>query len=266
MEEVCRQREEENATLDGDFPLGNEKDMDFIYRYFSVRELALIQLGLGACIDLEKTERPVPADHIRLGFLLEQKGAWREAAKAYRQARPAAQGPVRKRISECIAKAKAARGKCPACGSGDVAPLDGGGLRPGKGESLDLELCPEMRLCRACGETFREDSSIYGCVTVKYRYRYDKEGRGTVDEGEEIYDLKEGEVYPLPYIRNATLEICSVSAEDDGITAVIRAGGDRVTVSTSGEPAYAYAAGEYSVCGDSVQEGLHMSVAIQKDD
>ena len=38
-------KQEENNALDGDFPLGNEEDMVFASPYFTVKELAQIQMG-----------------------------------------------------------------------------------------------------------------------------------------------------------------------------------------------------------------------------
>ena len=87
MEELNRKTKEEDDSFDGDFPLGNEKDMIIAKRLFSVHELALMQLGLAHTIDLEATARNVPADHLRRGFMLELKGLWREAAKAYKKGR-----------------------------------------------------------------------------------------------------------------------------------------------------------------------------------
>ena len=86
MRELDRQTKAECDALDGDFILGNEKDMRFAARGFSVREIALIQLGLAHTIDLEATAKHVPVDFIRKGFLLELEGRFGEAAKTYRPA------------------------------------------------------------------------------------------------------------------------------------------------------------------------------------
>lgn len=48
LEEV---KQEQNDTLDGDFPLGNEKDMKLASSCFSVRELAMLQMGCEDEID-----------------------------------------------------------------------------------------------------------------------------------------------------------------------------------------------------------------------
>lgn len=76
-------KQEENNALDGDFPLGNEEDMAFSSPYFSVKELAQIQMG---CADdifaghyVEYADRVL----IRKGILAEVKGDFKEAAAAY---------------------------------------------------------------------------------------------------------------------------------------------------------------------------------------
>ncbi len=76
-------KQEENNALDGDFPLGNEEDMEFASPYFSVKELAQIQMG---CADdifaghyVEYADRVL----VRKGILAEVKGDFKEAAAAY---------------------------------------------------------------------------------------------------------------------------------------------------------------------------------------
>ena len=108
---VDRDRQTNTAcdALDGDFPLGNEKDMLFASRRFSVRELALIQLGLSHTIDLDATVKHVPVDFVRKGFLLELEGRFSEAAKTYRPACFFRSGELYDRVQECRKKAKAER-------------------------------------------------------------------------------------------------------------------------------------------------------------
>ena len=76
-------KQEENNALDGDFPLGNEEDMAFASPYFTVKELAQIQMG---CADdifaghyVEYADRVL----IRKGILAEVKGDFKEAAASY---------------------------------------------------------------------------------------------------------------------------------------------------------------------------------------
>ena len=76
-------KQEENNALAGDFPLGNEEDMAFVSPYFTVKELAQIQMG---CADdifaghyVEYADRVL----VRKGILAEVKGEWEEAAGAY---------------------------------------------------------------------------------------------------------------------------------------------------------------------------------------
>lgn len=265
MEELSRMRKEEDGSLDGDFPLGNEKDMSLAKKYFSVHELALIQLGLANVIDLEATARNVPADHIRKGFLLELHGLWREAARAYKKGRTFRSGEVYDRAQECFAKAKAERGKCPRCGSADVVNTESGDTKAERGENISLDTYTETRQCMSCGETFTTDGDVYYNLVINWRYKYDKEGRTNNEDGEDFYDLEEGATYSLPYMSERKLEIRRVKAEGDTITAEVYAGYDTVTVSNKGEPAYAYADNEYSVCGDCVHESLSMALTIKKD-
>lgn len=76
-------KREENDSLDGAFPLGNEEDMAFAAPYFSVKELALIQAGCASDIYagyyVEYADRVL----VRKGFLAEVRGEWREAVGAY---------------------------------------------------------------------------------------------------------------------------------------------------------------------------------------
>ena len=76
-------KREENDSLDGEFPLGNEEDMAFAAPYFSVKELALIQAGCASDIYagyyVEYADRVL----VRKGFLAEVRGEWREAVGAY---------------------------------------------------------------------------------------------------------------------------------------------------------------------------------------
>lgn len=265
MEEPDRVRKEEDDSFDGDFPLGNEKDMAFAKHYFSVHELALIQLGLADTIDLEATKRNVPADHIRKGFLLELQGLWREAARAYKKGRQFRSGEVYDREQECFARAKAERGKCPKCGSTDVVNTDNGDTKAEHGENISLDTCTETWQCSSCGETFITDGDVYYNLVINWRYKYDKEGRTNNEDGEDFYDLEEGATYSLPYMSDRKLEIRMVKVDGDTITAEVYAGYDTVTVSNKGEPVSAYASNEYSVCGDCVHEGLSMALTIKKD-
>ena len=76
-------KKEQDDSLDGDFPLGNEEDMNFASPYFSVKELALIQSG---CSDeifagyyVEYADRVL----VRRGVLAEVRGDYEEAASSY---------------------------------------------------------------------------------------------------------------------------------------------------------------------------------------
>lgn len=264
MEKLDRKRKEEDDSFDGDFPLGNEKDMTLAKRYFSVHELALIQLGLAHTIDLEATKRNVPADHLRKGFMLELEGLWREAAKAYRKGRQFRSGEVYDREQGCFAKAKAERGRCPKCGSTDTLNTGSGEVNPETGD-ISLDTCTETWQCNFCGETFTTEADVYYNLVINWRYKYDKEGRTNNEDGEDFYDLEEGATYSLPYMSDRKLEIRRVKVDGDTITAEVCAGYDTVIVSNKGEGVSAYASSEYSVCGDCVHESLSMALTIKKD-
>lgn len=75
--------QEENDTLDGDFPLGKEDDMVFASPYFSIKELAQIQMGCAEEIFAGHYVEYADRVLVRKGFLAEIKGNWKEAAGAY---------------------------------------------------------------------------------------------------------------------------------------------------------------------------------------
>jgi len=76
-------RAKENASLDGEFPLGNEVDMKFASPYFSLAELASIQMG--CALDIYAGYYVEYADRVlvRRGILAEMMGKFNEAVSAY---------------------------------------------------------------------------------------------------------------------------------------------------------------------------------------
>ncbi len=76
-------KQEENDSLDGDFPLGNEEDMAFASPYFTVKELAQIQMGCAEDIFAGHYVEYADRVLVRKGVLAEVKGEWKEAASAY---------------------------------------------------------------------------------------------------------------------------------------------------------------------------------------
>ena len=76
-------KQEENDSLDGDFPLGTEEDMAFASPYFSVKELAMIQMGCAGDIYAGHYVEYADRVLVRKGILAEAKGDWAEAAGAY---------------------------------------------------------------------------------------------------------------------------------------------------------------------------------------
>ena len=83
-------KQEENDSLDGDFPLGNEADMKLASSFFSIKELALLQTGLAEQIDPELVEpdcgfgkAKTEKNYARKGFLAELKGLYKAAEEYY---------------------------------------------------------------------------------------------------------------------------------------------------------------------------------------
>ena len=82
--------ERESAdSLDGDFPLGNEADMKLASSFFSIKELALLQMGLAEQIEPELVffgfghgNEKVVKDSARKGILADLRG-WTEEAVEY---------------------------------------------------------------------------------------------------------------------------------------------------------------------------------------
>lgn len=83
MDEYIRDEEKKERLLDGDFPLGNEFDAEFALPYFSVAELALIQLGRYYEIAVGYYNGYNSDVLIRKGFINEMQGNWSEAERCY---------------------------------------------------------------------------------------------------------------------------------------------------------------------------------------
>ena len=93
--------EKDRASLDGDYPCGNEADMLFARRVFSIREMAYLQLGLAAELNPDDLRKAPPFDKIfdgeaipkiittadqptaRRGFVNECLGHYAEAIECY---------------------------------------------------------------------------------------------------------------------------------------------------------------------------------------
>ena len=69
-------KKEEDDSLDGNFPLGNEADMVFASPYFTIKELAMIQTG---CSDRISPDSIPEYMDVRDGFLKETAGLTMEA-------------------------------------------------------------------------------------------------------------------------------------------------------------------------------------------
>ena len=99
---------------------------------------------------------------------------------------------------------------------------------------------------------------------MKWDYKYDKESTWfDEDSGEEQYELKEGASYTLPHIKEESLEIRSVTAEGDLVTAKIYVDHETYTVCNNGESVVAFAYDDYMVAGDFVSRTLRMELTIK---
>ncbi len=76
-------KEKEDATLDGDFPLGNERDAEFAGCFFNIHELALIQCGLHHMVSSGRYDDRSPDVLARRGFICELYEDWDMAAASY---------------------------------------------------------------------------------------------------------------------------------------------------------------------------------------
>ncbi len=148
------QKAEENAALDGDFPLGNEEDMAFASPFFSTRELALLQVGLADRIACGKFTGYNTDVRVREGFVAEMQGKYREAAVAYNAVSTSM--AVDKRQHACYKRVADGKLICPACYGSDLTAMDGKGVK-GKpsGETVTLEISPEVYRCNTCGAVFK---------------------------------------------------------------------------------------------------------------
>ncbi len=75
----------ENATFDGDFPLGCEKDAEFAGDHFTMEQIVKMQFGETYTV---KIDEDLAYDYdlvLRKGFIAELNGQWNEAEKCYAQ-------------------------------------------------------------------------------------------------------------------------------------------------------------------------------------
>ena len=76
---------EDDESLDGDFMLGNERDMEFANRFFDIDELADMQVGYPWFADFQRYEEYVDETDIRKGFVEELRGDYVEAIRYYKK-------------------------------------------------------------------------------------------------------------------------------------------------------------------------------------
>ena len=75
---------EENASLDGDFPLGNAYDADFATPYFTIENLVRIQFGETHSVPTGHYVEPAYDVLVRKGFICELQKEWKQAEACYR--------------------------------------------------------------------------------------------------------------------------------------------------------------------------------------
>lgn len=98
----CLEYQEENASLDGDFPLGNAYDADFATPYFTIENLVRIQFGETYSVPTGYYVEPAYDVLIRKGFIHELLKEWAEAEMCYRGA--GMSKSVQRREFECRRK------------------------------------------------------------------------------------------------------------------------------------------------------------------
>lgn len=100
--EVAKIRDDEDASSDGDFPLGNEADASFANCYFTISELAKIQCGLHHLITAGEFDGYNSDVLVRKGFIAELDGDFPEAVRCYGGV--STSKSVQKREYECRCK------------------------------------------------------------------------------------------------------------------------------------------------------------------
>ena len=93
---------EENASLDGDFPLGNAYDADFATLYFTIENLVRIQFGETNSVPTGHFVEPAYDVLVRKGFIYELQKEWKLAEDCYRGG--GMSKSVQHRESECRRK------------------------------------------------------------------------------------------------------------------------------------------------------------------
>ena len=119
-------------------------------------------------------------------------------------------------------------------------------------------------IVRAIKGVQRVKHNMY-CLVIKWDYEYEKEGTWfDNDSGEDRYAFLEGASYPLPHIKEKSLEIRSVTYDSDTVKAELYVDCHTVTVSNVGDPVTVHASNSYSVCGDCVHQSLSLKIVIEK--
>ena len=101
-------------------------------------------------------------------------------------------------------------------------------------------------------------------LIMKWHYDYDNEGTWfDHDDGEEQYELIEGEEHSYPHIDRKRFKILSVTKEGDSVTAELWVDYSHVIVKNDGKPAIGHVSYSYSAAGDSVHTSLDLEFFIK---
>ena len=143
-------RDDEDASLDGDFPLGNERDAAFANSFFSVAELAKIRCGLSRLIDAGDFNGYNFDVLVRRGILAELDGNFALAARCYGGVSTSA--AVQEREYECLRRAETST----ACESGESKEIGADTASPTadgapSAEAYDFQN-ETAETCNPCGE------------------------------------------------------------------------------------------------------------------
>lgn len=146
-------RDDEDASLDGDFPLGNERDAAFANSFFSVAELAKIRCGLSRLIDAGDFNGYNFDVLVRRGILAELDGDFAFAARCYGGVSTSA--AVQEREYECLRRAETSTA-CEGKTASSASDADGECAAPSPDSSAAAD-ATTYRSCASCSAAGHED-------------------------------------------------------------------------------------------------------------
>lgn len=101
-------------------------------------------------------------------------------------------------------------------------------------------------------------------LVMKWDYTYDKEGTWyDEDTGEEQYDLVERDEHALPHIRNKSLNIRSITVDDNIVKVEIYVDSKTYVVLNNGQSVCGCVYDNYMVAGDYVSQTLQLTFTIK---